>query len=596
MLPSTSLTGGGENPSLFRSFLDLKKITESSYSVVVSLSRSFAQSPLQTRLRINLGGDIATPEIVDHCYRLLGATTVFNTFGNSEGAFIKSGPLNVNQVSEAGWVPVGRPSPGQVFKLCAVDPKTDNANPQTRDTLGELHISSPGACSGYLGVARSQAFYKDEHGRQWYATGDQARIAADGDVAILGRYKDLIIRGGENISPAAVEAILSRSFAELTIQIVGVPDTDGLAGQVPVAVTKAAVTPDTIMAIRETVRKTMGPASCPEEIISLAQLGLDDYPRTASRKVKKGKLADSIRRYREKGTPNPVDSHVNAQLDTLQELTSIWATVLGLDKSLLLPESHMAQLADSITATRMLDRILKTFRKALSLAELMHADTLQQQAALLDSKAPLADNSIPLLEHDKPNQPPSIEDMIHLTEEPEQFKATQEAIVNAISHTGLGWDDVREVMPAHDMNRLSVLIGQMNRLNLKLACVIRDPAITKEQLYDSLEKVFTNNPLLASFEALIKNSLGEDLVLHVITAQTRQFLDQYIFRDGGILESVEELKHTAAERQFPDCIDAKYPGPLTKADVFFIRETGSLAILLNGTSVSNHSFLCSSLG
>lgn len=518
---------------------------------------------------------------------------MYNTFGNTEGAFLKSGALDIeNILRRSESVPVGRPSPGQALKLCAVDgggqaPHDGNQHCEGSEVVGELHVSSPGACSGYIGIEQSPAFYRDEHGRAWYATGDQARIDSEGNISIIGRYKDMIIRGGENISPAAVEASLTRPFSSLDIQIVGVPDPDGLAGQVPVAVTRTAADSETIMAIRETVRKAMGPASCPEEVLCLAQLDMKDYPQTTSRKVKKRDLADAVHRYlrvRDQGAGDSAVLKNGVPSATFEKLRATWARILGIDESSLSPESHMAQLADSIAATRLLDLVSKTFGKILTIAELTQAATLQRQSDLLESKPQRANNGEP---HQptpgkRPAGPPGIEDMVHLTEGPDQFSSTRAAIQQAIAHTGLTWDDVREVMPAHDMNRLSVLLGQMNRLNLKTCLVMEDTSTSKEQLYDALEAVFANNKQLASFEVLVKCSSGQDdLVLHVVTSQPRDFLEHHIFRDGGVLETVEELKRMASGRQFPDHTDATYPGPLIKIDIFFIREIGSLALLVN---------------
>jgi len=53
----------------------------------------------------------------------------------------------------------------------------------------------------------------------------------------MGRYKDVIIRGGENIAPAAIEALLEPTMGHLGIQIVGAPDEEGVAREVPILVT-----------------------------------------------------------------------------------------------------------------------------------------------------------------------------------------------------------------------------------------------------------------------------------------------------------------------------------------------------------------------
>lgn len=55
-----------------------------------------------------------------------------------------------------------------------------------------------------------KVFYEDQEGNRWMMTGDQATMDVSGAVYILGRYKDLIIRAGENLSPALIEASLNK--------------------------------------------------------------------------------------------------------------------------------------------------------------------------------------------------------------------------------------------------------------------------------------------------------------------------------------------------------------------------------------------------
>src|SRR4029079_13473830 len=67
----------------------------------------------------------------------------------------------------------------------------------------------------------------------WLDTGDLARVDADGFVHLVGRAKDLIIRGGHNIDPAVIENALLAHPAVTAAQAVGRPDDH--AGEVPVA-------------------------------------------------------------------------------------------------------------------------------------------------------------------------------------------------------------------------------------------------------------------------------------------------------------------------------------------------------------------------
>jgi acyl-CoA synthetase (AMP-forming)/AMP-acid ligase II len=67
----------------------------------------------------------------------------------------------------------------------------------------------------------------------WLRTGDLGRFDADGYLAITGRIKDVIIRGGENLSPQLIEGVLVEHPAVRACCVVGAPHAD--LGEVPVA-------------------------------------------------------------------------------------------------------------------------------------------------------------------------------------------------------------------------------------------------------------------------------------------------------------------------------------------------------------------------
>lgn len=73
---------------------------------------------------------------------------------------------------------------------------------------------------GYL--KRPELYNVDKDG--WFDTGDLARLDADGYVTITGRWKDVIIRGGENIPVVEIENVLYRHPAVRQIAIVAMPD------------------------------------------------------------------------------------------------------------------------------------------------------------------------------------------------------------------------------------------------------------------------------------------------------------------------------------------------------------------------------------
>ena len=84
----------------------------------------------------------------------------------------------------------------------------------------ELLVSGPELCVGYDDSAATEAAFTDG----WFRTGDRAAIDDEGWITITGRLKDVIIRGGENVSVAAVEATLEAHPSVRHAVVVGEPD------------------------------------------------------------------------------------------------------------------------------------------------------------------------------------------------------------------------------------------------------------------------------------------------------------------------------------------------------------------------------------
>ena len=96
---------------------------------------------------------------------------------------------------------VGRPMPGVDIRI--VD---DQRHDLPQGEVGELAIRSDGVMQGYYQAPELTAEVIDEEG--WYYTGDLVRLDEEGYLRVVGRKKDLIIRGGQNIYPAEIESYL----------------------------------------------------------------------------------------------------------------------------------------------------------------------------------------------------------------------------------------------------------------------------------------------------------------------------------------------------------------------------------------------------
>jgi fatty-acyl-CoA synthase len=112
---------------------------------------------------------------------------------------------------------VGRIHPHVEIKI--VDPATGAIVP--RGVPGELYTRGYCVMIGYWGNEEATREAIDAGG--WMHTGDLATADAQGYVNIVGRIKDLIIRGGENVYPREVEEFLYTHPAVLDVQVIGVP-------------------------------------------------------------------------------------------------------------------------------------------------------------------------------------------------------------------------------------------------------------------------------------------------------------------------------------------------------------------------------------
>ncbi|NNM64130.1 MAG: AMP-binding protein [Burkholderiales bacterium] len=113
---------------------------------------------------------------------------------------------------------VGQVQPHLEVKI--IDPQTGATVPP--GTPGELCTRGYSVMHGYWGDAQKTQEAIDPEG--WMHTGDLATMDAEGYVNIVGRIKDMVIRGGENIYPREVEEFLYRHPMVQDVQVVGVPD------------------------------------------------------------------------------------------------------------------------------------------------------------------------------------------------------------------------------------------------------------------------------------------------------------------------------------------------------------------------------------
>lgn len=117
---------------------------------------------------------------------------------------------------ENSWLSDGRPLAGIEVKIVS-----ENGNEASRGDIGEEWSRGPNTFLGYLDEPELTRKALDADG--WCHSGDLARALPDGSIRIAGRLKDIIVRGGQNISVSEVENYLASHPAVKTVAVVAMP-------------------------------------------------------------------------------------------------------------------------------------------------------------------------------------------------------------------------------------------------------------------------------------------------------------------------------------------------------------------------------------
>ena len=158
------------------------------------------------------------------------------------------------------------------------------------NTDGELAAKGPDIFAGYLKnpEENSKTFTADG----FFRSGDLARIDESGNIKITGRIKDVIIRGGENISPAQVEELLLAHPGITDVAVIGMPDKE-LGEKVCAYIQPVAgVEPDP-----EEIREFMEVKGASKLLIPDRFEFIDNLPMTEAGKHDKKTLREDIKRH-----------------------------------------------------------------------------------------------------------------------------------------------------------------------------------------------------------------------------------------------------------------------------------------------------------
>ena len=195
---------------------------------------------------------------------------IVERYGMTETTMLTSNPLQ--GARRPGTV--GPPLPGVSVRIAAPD----------EHGIGMIEVAGPNVFGGYWGMPEktAEAFTADG----FFITGDLGRIDDDGYVQIVGREKDLVIRGGYNVYPKEIETVIDALDGVAESAVFGVPDAD-LGERVVAAVVLDQDSSLDHEQIADHVAERLAPYKRPSDYVFMPAL-----PRNIMGKVQKSVLRD----------------------------------------------------------------------------------------------------------------------------------------------------------------------------------------------------------------------------------------------------------------------------------------------------------------
>ncbi len=269
-------------PGLFLDLLETEAatITGAVPTMLIALMEhpDFARRDLSRLRTVSSGGSIVPAELVRRIESGLGVrySTMFGQTEASPGIT----QTHLDDSPEDKGSTVGQPLDHMSVRI--VDP---SGNDVATGRPGELLARSPVVMHGYWQLPDETDATLDADG--WLHTGDLCVMDERGYCRVIGRLKDMISRGGENIYPREIEDVLTSHPDVAEVAVIGVPD-DRFGEQVAAFIRPRPGATIDVDALRAIVRANLAPHKVP-----LTWTVVESFPQTASGKVRKHVLLDA---------------------------------------------------------------------------------------------------------------------------------------------------------------------------------------------------------------------------------------------------------------------------------------------------------------
>lgn len=241
---------------------------------------SYADQDLSSLRTGIMAGSTCPVEVMRRCIDEMHMDEVAIAYGMTETSPV-SCQTRIEDDLGRRTATVGRAHPHVEIKV--VDPRSGETVP--RGTPGEFRTRGYSVMLGYWNDADKTAEAVDQDG--WMHTGDLAVMREDGYCEIVGRIKDMVIRGGENISPREIEEFLHTHPGIEDVQVVGIPDEkygEDLCAWIKM---RAGAEPLDADGVRVFATGRIAHYKIPRHVIVV-----DEFPMTVTGKVRKAQMRE----------------------------------------------------------------------------------------------------------------------------------------------------------------------------------------------------------------------------------------------------------------------------------------------------------------
>jgi acyl-coenzyme A synthetase/AMP-(fatty) acid ligase len=180
-----------------------------------------------------------------------------------------------------------RTTDGQILPRCELELRRDDGQPAGPGQEGEVFVRSPSCCVGFAPVPGHASRLLPSDG--WIPTGDIAVVDADRYLTIIGRKKEIIIRGGMNVAPREIEELLLKHPLIDKASVIGLPDPRLGETVCACVVPRPGVRLDSQSVVSYLKEQQLAPYKLPSRVEFL-----DSLPSTETGKVKKPELVARV--------------------------------------------------------------------------------------------------------------------------------------------------------------------------------------------------------------------------------------------------------------------------------------------------------------